>query len=69
MYRQPRVLEELTYGSVPEGFMQTFPEKGSAPPLQAGWVYRVEVTPAGGIAKVSGIGRFLGPRELDKGPQ
>ena len=42
-----RTLGPITYGQVPEGYVQVYPERGTAPQLEENEVYYVEVNTNG----------------------
>jgi len=43
-----RVIQDVAYGEVPDGFVQAFPKGGGKPsPLQACWTYEVHVSDGG----------------------
>jgi hypothetical protein len=65
---KPQSIRGLHYGEVPDGFVQTLPTDGSAPPkLRPGWAYTVRVSGArGGEEMFDYQGRAIGTGKLKR---
>ena len=51
-------LTSVTYGVVPDGFAQVFPQYGPPPALDPAWMYSISAVPGGGFATAPGLANF-----------